>query len=69
MALNRDKLSIEVFGPSAKPEAAPCDVSRADEVVLVLAHLIGCQIAREHFERRITRERKGRKPKNDGGLP
>jgi hypothetical protein len=68
MALNRDKLSIVVFGPSATPEA-PCDVSRADEVVLVLARLIGCQIAREHFERRITRERKGRKPKKDGGLP
>nr|WP_278500673.1 hypothetical protein [Brucella intermedia] len=61
MAFKRDKLSIEVFGPSAAPEAGRNGASRADEAVLILARLLGRQIAREQFERKLALERKAQK--------
>jgi hypothetical protein len=61
MALKRDRISIEVFGPSASPETARNDASRADEAILILARLIGRQIAREQFNRKIALERRARK--------
>lgn len=69
MALKHDRIRIEVFGPPTLPETARSDASRANEAVLILARLIGRQIAREHFERSIARERKGRRSGKDRGLP
>ena len=45
MALKHDRISIEVFGPSAASEPARSGASRADEAVMILARLIGRQIA------------------------
>lgn len=67
MALKRDRISIEVFGSSASPETAPNGVGRADKAILILAQLIGRQIAREQFERKTTLERKARKKQRSGG--
>jgi len=36
-ALKRDRISIEVFGPSISPETARNGVGRADEAILILA--------------------------------
>jgi hypothetical protein len=69
MALKRDRIRIEVFEPPASPETARSDASRADEAVLILARLIGRQIARQHFERSIARERKGQRSRKDSRLP
>lgn len=66
MALKRDRISIEVFGPSAAPEPTRNGGSRADEAVLILARLIGRQIAREQFERKIALERKAQKKRPAG---
>ena len=67
MALTRDRISIEVFGPSAAPEPTRNGVSRADEAVLILARLIGRQIAREQFERKMALERRAQKKPPAGG--
>lgn len=67
MALKRDRISIEVFGPSATPGSARNGAGRADEAVLLLARLIGRQIAREQFERRLAAERKVRKTRPEPG--
>ena len=56
MAPKRDRISIEVFGPSAEPETARRNAARADEAILALARLIGRQIAREQFERRTQKK-------------
>lgn len=61
MALKRDRISIEVFGPSTSPEAAGRDAARADDAILALARLVGRQMAREQFERQLAQERKARK--------
>ena len=66
MALKRDRISIEVFGPSAEPEPTRNGASRADEAVMILARLIGRQIAREQFERRIALERRAQKKRPAG---
>lgn len=66
MALKRDRISIEVFGPSAAPEPARNGASRADEAVMILARLIGRQIAREQFERKIALERRAQKKRPAG---
>lgn len=57
----RDRISIEVFGPSTTPEPARNGVTRADEAVLILARLAGRQIAREQFERKHKLERRAQK--------
>ena len=66
MALKRDRISIEVFGPSVEPEAARNGTSRADEAVMILARLLGRQIAREQFERKLALERKAQKKRPAG---
>ena len=66
MALKRDRISIEVFGPSAASEPARNGASRADEAVLILARLIGRQIAREQFERKMALERRAQKKRPAG---
>jgi hypothetical protein len=67
MPLKRDNISIEVFGPSTAPEAGRNGASRADEAVLILARLLGRQIAREQFERRMALERKAQKKRPADG--
>jgi hypothetical protein len=64
MALKRDRISIEVNGPSATPAMARDSAGQADEAVLTLARLLGRQIARERYERKIARERsaQGKRP-------
>ncbi len=66
MALKRDRISIEVVGPSATPEPARNGVSRADEAVLILARLIGRQIAHEQFERKLAAEHRAQKKRPAG---
>ncbi len=66
MALKRDRISIEVVGPSTASEPVRNGVSRADEAVLILARLIGRQIAREQFERRMALERKAQRKRPAG---
>ncbi|RWR27277.1 hypothetical protein D2T31_17255 [Sinirhodobacter populi] len=57
---------MEVFGPTAAPEPARNGANRADEAVLILARLIGRQIAREQFERKIALERRAQKKRPAG---
>ena len=66
MTLKRDRISIEVFGPSAAPEPARSDPARADAAIRSLARLIGRQIAREQFERKMALERRGQKKRPAG---
>ena len=66
MALKRDRINIEVFGPSAAPEPARNGVSRADEAIMILARLLGRQIAREQFERKMALERRAQKKRPTG---
>ena len=63
MALKRDRISIEVIGP----ETGRNDPARADEAVMILARLIGRQIAREQFERKMALERKAQKKRPADG--
>ena len=67
MAFKRDRISIEVFGPSAEPEPARNGASRADAAIRSLARLIGRQIAREQFERKMALERRAQKKRPAGG--
>jgi hypothetical protein len=61
MALKRDRISIEVISPSTGPETGRNDPVRIDAAIRSLARLIGRQIAREQFERKIAQERKAQK--------
>lgn len=54
MALKRDRISIKVIGP----ETGRSDPARADAAIRSLARLIGRQIAREQFERKMALERR-----------
>lgn len=62
MALKRDRISIEVIGP----ETGRKDPARADAAIRSLARLIGRQIAREQFERKIALERRAQKKRQAG---
>ena len=66
MAVKRNRLSIEVTGPAPAPDGARHDAGRADEAVIALARLIGRQIAREQFERKIALERRAQKKRPAG---
>ena len=57
MAFKRDRISIKVIGP----ETGRSDPARADAAIHSLARLIGRQIAREQFERRLAAERKAQR--------
>lgn len=66
MALLRNRISIEVIQPSTGPEVDRSDPARADAAIRSLARLIGRQIAREQFERKIALERKAQKTRPAG---
>jgi len=59
MAVKRNRINIEVT-PSSGPETDRNDRARKDAAVMSLARLIGRQIAREQFERKLAAERKAR---------
>jgi hypothetical protein len=59
MVARREKIQIEVFGPTAEPTPAPAGSVRPEEALLRLARLIGRQMAREEFERRHGGRTKG----------
>jgi hypothetical protein len=69
MALKRDRISIEAISPSTGLETDRNDPVRADAAVRSLARLIGRQIAREQFERKIAMERKVQKQHHTKTLP
>ncbi|MFC5293883.1 hypothetical protein [Bosea minatitlanensis] len=66
MALKRSRINIEVFGPPASSEPARNGGSRADEAVMILTRLLGRQIAREQFERKLALERRVQKKRPAG---
>lgn len=60
MAVKRNRINIEVT-PSTGPETDRHDPARKDAALMSLARLIGRQIAREHFERKLAAERKAQR--------
>lgn len=62
MAPKRDRIIIEVIGP----ETGQSDPARADAAIRSLARLIGRQIAREQFERKLAQERRAQKKRPAG---
>ena len=61
MAQKRNKIGIDVIPPSAEQGVIS---PRADAAIRSLARLIGRQIAREQFERKLEQERKALKKQN-----
>jgi hypothetical protein len=61
MAPNPDKISIEIYSSLATPETARGGADSTGQAIRMLARLIGRQIAREQFERKIALERRARK--------
>ncbi|WP_240547713.1 hypothetical protein [Paracoccus sp. J56] len=57
MAVKRNRINIEVT-TSTGPEPDRKDPARKDAAVMSLARLIGRQIAREQFERKLAAKRK-----------
>ncbi len=60
MAVKRNRINIEVT-PSTVPETDRSDPARKDAALMSLARLIGRQIAREQFERKLATERKAQR--------
>lgn len=60
MAIKRNRISIEVT-PSTGPETNLHDPARKDAALMSLARLLGRQIAREQFERKLAAERKAQR--------
>lgn len=60
MAVKRNRINIEVT-PLTGLETNRNDPARKDAAVMSLARLIGRQIAREQFERRLAAERKAQR--------
>ncbi len=60
MVFKRDRINLEVL-PSTSPGTAQNSADCADDAILILARLIGRQIAREQFKQRVALERRGRK--------
>lgn len=60
MAVKRNMIDIEVM-PSTGPETDRHDPARKDDALMSLARLIGRQIAREQFERKLASERKAQR--------
>ena len=60
MAIKRNRINIEVT-PSTGPETDRHDPVRKDAALMSLARLIGRQIAREQFERKLAAERKAQR--------
>ncbi|CAH1654900.1 conserved hypothetical protein [Hyphomicrobiales bacterium] len=57
MAVKRNRINIEVTA-STGPETDRNDPAPKDDALMLLARLIGRQIAREQFERKLAAERK-----------
>ena len=60
MAVKRNRIDIEVTASNG-PETDRHDPARKDAALMSLARLIGRQIAREHFERKLEAERKAQR--------
>lgn len=60
MVVKRSRIDIGVT-PSTGPETCRNDPPRKDDALMSLARLIGRQIAREHFERKLAAERKAQR--------
>ncbi len=60
MAVKRNRINIEVT-PSTGPETDRHSPARNDAALMSLARLIGRQIAREQFERKLAAERKAQR--------
>ncbi|RWH69661.1 MAG: hypothetical protein EOQ86_31015 [Mesorhizobium sp.] len=54
MAGKRDRIRIEIRGTSDEPETSAGSPAIAHAAIVCLARLIGRQIAREQFERRLA---------------
>ena len=65
MAVKRSRINIEVTA-STGPETIRHDPARKDAALMSLARLIGRQIAREQFERKIALERRAQKKRPAG---
>ncbi|UWL61663.1 hypothetical protein NIK97_17340 [Brucella pseudintermedia] len=63
MALKRNRISIEFV----EPKWGGNDPARADAAIRSLARLIGRQIAREQFERKLALERRAQKKRPADG--
>ena len=61
MAVKRDRISNKTISPSPGQEIGENDPARTDAAIHSIARLIGRQIAREQFERKIVQERKAQK--------
>ncbi|MGV2052492.1 hypothetical protein ACQZ48_20635 [Agrobacterium sp. 22-209-1] len=56
MKPQRDRIRIEIFPPSDTSGSEGVRMRMADEAVLALARLIGRQMAREQFQKKIALE-------------
>ncbi|PJO49151.1 hypothetical protein [Brucella pituitosa] len=61
MAVKRDRIINKAISPSSEQEMGGNDLARTDAAIQSIARLIGRQIAREQFERKIAQERKAQK--------
>jgi len=60
MAVKRNRINIEVTA-STRPETDRNDPAPKDAALMALARLIGRQIAREQFDRKLAAERKAQR--------
>lgn len=60
MVVKRNSINIEVTA-STGPETDRDDLALTDAAMMSLARLIGRQIAREQFERKLAAERKAQR--------
>lgn len=58
MKPQRDRIRIEVFPPSDTSGSEEVRLRIADQAVLAVARLIGRQMAREQFQKKIALERR-----------
>jgi len=65
----REKIAIKVCGAPGSAGTKPINTSRADNVVLHLARLIGRQIAREQFEEQNAKDRRSRTKRRQEPIP
>ncbi len=58
MKPQRDRIRIEVFPPSGTSGSEEVRMRVADDAVFALARLIGRQMAREQFQKKMALERR-----------
>lgn len=61
MAVKRDRINNKAISPSSEQKMGRNELARTDAAIQSIARLIGRQIAREQFERKIAMERKVQK--------